>query len=81
MQKGELTEEEANLISTGERPEGMDYELFSYYRKLANKFNKVKLKGKMIFTSVDYVPQEDKTYKRVTDIYRNPNKHLSNAKV
>jgi hypothetical protein len=70
MNKGELTEEEANLISRGERPEDMDYELFSYYRKLANKFNKTKLKGAMFFTSVDYVPVGDKSFRRVTDTYR-----------
>jgi hypothetical protein len=70
MNKGELTEEEVDLIVTGKRPEGMDYELFSYYRKLAKGYLKAKLKGTMFFTSVDYIPQSDKTYKRVTDTYK-----------
>lgn len=76
VNKGELTEEEANLINTGIRPEDMDYKLFSFYRKMANKFNKVKLKGRKVFTSVDYIEQPDKTYKRVTYTYINKDKHL-----
>ena len=43
--KPALSDEEVDLIFKGIRPEGMDYNVFKYYKKLTNVYTKQKLRG------------------------------------
>jgi len=55
----------------------MDREIFRYYRSLANRFLKERLKGHMFHTSVDYEEvqvegSKEPLFKRVTSTYVKP---------
>jgi hypothetical protein len=69
-QSKDVSEEEAELIFKGIKPEGIGQEMFKYYRYLANKWLKGRLKGTMFHISSDVVPIEGtKQFKKVTKTY------------
>lgn len=72
MKTVEITAEEAELIYRGERPENMDFNLYKYYRALANRFRKERLKGELVHESVHYIELGKDKFKRVGNTYIKP---------
>lgn len=71
--KPAFSDEEVDLISKGIRPDSMDYNIFKYYRKLANNYVKVYLKGKYKHVSSWIEPVEGtKEFIRKTSTYIKP---------
>lgn len=65
-----ITKEQIDLIFRGERPEGMDFELFKKHRKALGNFIHKASKGRFIFISSDIQVDEKGIAKRVTKTYR-----------
>jgi hypothetical protein len=60
-----ITKEQIDMITRGERPEGMDYEEFRKHRTLLKKVIQKYLKGRFIFISSDLFEEETPGGKRV----------------
>lgn len=67
-----VSTEEFNLLATGTRPDGMDYDKFKELRALTKKYIKKYLQGQYYFISSALVPTENKKYVRQTATYVKP---------
>ena len=70
IEKPTLSDEVVDSIFKGIRPEGMGYNVFKYYQRLTNAYNKQKLKGTFKHVSSWIEPVEGtKEFVKKTDTY------------
>ena len=73
IEKPTLSDEAVDSIFKGVRPEGMEYNVFKYYQRLANNYTKQKLKGTFKHVSSWIEPIEGtKDFIRKTSTYVKP---------
>lgn len=74
----ELSAEDADLIFKGVRPEGMNFVIFKYYRKLANDWLKKRKRGYLFHESIKIEEIDKEKFKRISNTYV---KSKENAKI